>query len=86
MQPWLEIDLMNMTKITLARWVDKTLDQSLTKKKIKVGFRGIGIWPFNPKAMENKTQPTNIYTTRNSNGDRGGKDHYSSNNQVGQVI
>jgi hypothetical protein len=47
-------------KITLAKWVEKTLDQSLTKKKIKVGFRGIGIWPFNLKAMEKKTQLVNI--------------------------
>jgi hypothetical protein len=36
-----------LDKITLVRWVDKTLDQSLTKQNIKVGFRRIGIWPFN---------------------------------------
>jgi hypothetical protein len=27
-------------KITLARWVDKALNQSLTKQKVKVGFKG----------------------------------------------
>ncbi len=28
-----------LDKITLARWVDKALHQSLTKQNIKVGFR-----------------------------------------------
>jgi hypothetical protein len=30
-------------KCTLASWVDKSLDQSLSKKNIKSGFKGIGI-------------------------------------------
>ncbi len=38
-------------KITLTGWVDKALNQSLTKQNIKVRFKGIGIWPFNPKVM-----------------------------------
>jgi hypothetical protein len=48
------------------------------KQNIQGGFRWIGIWPF----MENKTQPINIYTIGNSNGDQGGEDHYSSDYQV----
>lgn len=28
-------------KITFVGWVDKALDQSLTKQNIKVGFKGI---------------------------------------------
>jgi hypothetical protein len=32
--------------------------------------------------MENKTQPINIYTIGNSNGDQGGEDHYSSYDQA----
>jgi len=28
-----------LDKITLARWVDKALHQSLTKQNIKVGFK-----------------------------------------------
>jgi hypothetical protein len=46
-------------KITFVGWVDIALNQLLTKQSIKVGFKGTRIWPFNPKAMENKTQPTN---------------------------
>ncbi len=62
--------------------MDKALNQSLTKQNIKVGFKGIGIWPFNPKAMENKTQPLSIYIVRNSNGDKGSEDHYSLDEQA----
>jgi hypothetical protein len=32
-----------LNKITLAIWVDKALDQSLTKQNIKVGFNVIRI-------------------------------------------
>jgi hypothetical protein len=34
---------------------------TLTKKNIKVGFKAIGIWPFNPKAMDNKTTFKNLH-------------------------
>jgi hypothetical protein len=39
----------------------------LTKKNIKVGFKAIGIWLFNPKAMDNKTQPSKIYIATSIN-------------------
>jgi hypothetical protein len=42
-------------KITFIRWVDKTLNQSLTKHNIKARSKAIGIWPLNLKAMTNKT-------------------------------
>jgi hypothetical protein len=42
--------------------------------------------PFNPKIMEKKTQLTNIYITRNSNGDLKGEDHYSSYDQMAIII
>jgi hypothetical protein len=56
-------------KIMFVGWVDKALDQLLTKQNIKVGFRETRIWPFNLKTMENKTQLSNIYIIGNSNGD-----------------
>ncbi len=40
---YIEID-----KIALARWVDKTLDLTLIIIDIMSGFKGIGIWSFNP--------------------------------------
>ncbi len=49
-------------KITLARWVDKTLDLALTRQNIMSGFKGIGIWPLNPKAMDSKTSLSTMYT------------------------
>jgi hypothetical protein len=62
-------------KITHVRWVDKALDHLLTKHNIKAGFKGTGIWPFNLKAMENKTQPISAYIVGNSNSDQGGENH-----------
>jgi hypothetical protein len=37
------------------------------KKKIKYGFITISIWPFNPKAMDGKTQPLEVYIATNMN-------------------
>jgi hypothetical protein len=44
-------------------WVNKALDTSLTQKNIKSGFRVTKIWPFNPKVMDEKIRPSEIYTT-----------------------
>jgi hypothetical protein len=41
-------------KVTLTRWMDTTLDQSLFLKNIKSGFKVMGIRPLNPKAMNEK--------------------------------
>ncbi len=48
----------------------------------KAGFRRRKIWPFNPKIMENKTPPTKVYASRNSNGGQQGEYHYSSDDQT----
>jgi hypothetical protein len=53
-------------KITFANWVDKALDAVLSKKNIKNGFKVIGIWPFNPKAMYGRTKPSELYTIKNN--------------------
>jgi hypothetical protein len=41
-------------KITLIGLVDQVLEQSLTNKNIKFGFKVIDIWPFNLKVMDSK--------------------------------
>ncbi len=46
---------MEPNEITLVEWVGQAINQSFTKKKIKDGFKATCIWPFNPKAMDNKT-------------------------------
>jgi hypothetical protein len=38
-----------LDKITLARWVNKALNQTFTRKNIIFG--STRIWPFNPKAI-----------------------------------
>jgi len=70
-----------LNKITLARWVNHAIDQSLTKKNMKVGFKATSIWPFNPKAMDNKTRPLEIYTTKNINHGNDQED-YTSDEQI----
>ncbi len=54
-------------KCILASWVDKSFDESLTQKNIKSGFKVRGIWPLNPKAMDHKIRPSNVYTTTLAN-------------------
>ncbi len=54
-------------KIAFANWVDKTLDVVLSKRKIKNGFKVIRIWPFNPKVMDGRTKPSELYATKDNN-------------------
>jgi hypothetical protein len=56
-----------LDKIILDKWVDQTLEQALTKRNIKFDFRVVGVWPLDPNAMNNKFQPSSLYTTRPSN-------------------
>jgi hypothetical protein len=39
-------------KITLARWVNKTLDLALIRQNIMLRLKGTWIWPLNPRAMD----------------------------------
>jgi hypothetical protein len=48
-------------KITLVGWVDRALEQPLTFKKSSFGFGATCIWPCNPKVMNSKIQPSQIY-------------------------
>lgn len=41
--------------------MDKALDQSLSKKNIKIELEGIKIWPLNAKAMDDKIKPSEMY-------------------------
>jgi hypothetical protein len=47
---------MEPNNITMVGWVDHAIDQSFINKNMKYGFKTTGIWPFNLKAMNNKTQ------------------------------
>jgi hypothetical protein len=51
-------------KIILVGWMDRVLDQTLNKRTFIWGFRAIGIWHVNFKAMDAKTQPSEIYITK----------------------
>jgi len=47
------------------------------KKKIK----SIKVWPLNPKAMDNKTKPSKVYTAVNLNKVRN-EEEYTKENEV----
>jgi hypothetical protein len=57
----------------------KALDQSLIKKNVKVGFKVTKIWPFNPKAMNEKK---NQHLHNNEFKYEEGEDHYTSKDEA----
>jgi hypothetical protein len=71
-----------LDKIILVGWVDRALDEFTTNKNILSRFKVTRIWPFNPKAMDAKIGPTNIYTIVNSNHEAKGEGHYTLDDEV----
>jgi hypothetical protein len=53
--------------VTLVGQVDKMFDQSLSKQNILKGFKATRVWPLNPRAMDDKTRPSSLYTTKANN-------------------
>jgi hypothetical protein len=49
----------------LVGWVDKTLDQALSRKNIILKFRSTGIWPLDPKTMDERTGLSSLYKVMN---------------------
>ncbi len=56
-----------LDKATFASQIDKALDLVLSKRNIKNGFQVIGIWPFNPKAMDGRTKSNELYIANHNN-------------------
>ncbi len=56
-----------LDKTTLIGWVDKTLNQSFTKKNIMLRFKVTGISRLNLSAMDEKKNHNNLYITMNTN-------------------
>jgi hypothetical protein len=51
-------------KYTFASWMDKALNQSLSKTNINSKqLKVTRIWPFNLKTVDNKTRPNEVYTS-----------------------
>ncbi len=48
-------------KATFVGWVDEALNMALSKRHIKNGFQITRIWPLNPKAMDGRTKPNELY-------------------------
>jgi hypothetical protein len=52
-------------KWVLVVWVDKVLDQAFSRKNIVLGFKSTRILPLEPKAMDERKRPNNLYTIVN---------------------
>jgi hypothetical protein len=52
------------------------------KEKIKARFKATSIWPFNPKAMDNKIQPWKIYNAISINNHGSDQKEYTSNEET----
>jgi hypothetical protein len=55
-----------LDKITLTNWVEKSIDQSLTKKDIILGFKVGGIWQLNLGTMHEKTILSSLHLVNNT--------------------
>jgi hypothetical protein len=51
-----------LDKLTLARWVDKALDLTLTRNNIMSRFKSTRIWPLNARAINSITDLSILYT------------------------
>ncbi len=56
--------LHELNKCTFVVWVDKVLNETLFLKNIMSEFRATRIWPFNPKAMDHKRRPSDVYISK----------------------
>jgi hypothetical protein len=49
------------SKEILASWVSAAFEKALTEKNVKSGFHTTCIFPFNPRAMDEKMGPSEFY-------------------------
>ncbi len=56
-----------LDKIKLVALVDKTLNKTLFKENIKIGFKVTSIQLLNLRAMNNKLLPSEMYIIANTN-------------------
>ncbi len=54
-------------KITLASYVDKALKQPLTKLRNRFRFRVTRIQPLNPRGINDKIKPSEVYIAKTNN-------------------
>jgi hypothetical protein len=53
---------LELNKITLAKWVDKVLQQYYKNETIKSRYRVCGIWPLNYVSMVKKFGSSEVFT------------------------
>jgi hypothetical protein len=65
--------------------VDKTLDQTLSRKNIISRFKSTRIWPLDLKAMDEITIPSRLYTILNQTKEEQNHDYQSNQEEDGEM-
>jgi len=66
-----------LDKIALVRQVNKAIDQTFIRN-IMLGFKGIRIWPFHPRAMDENINFNILYTLVNQTREENDDDYHSN--------
>jgi hypothetical protein len=74
-----------LDKISLARWVDKALDQALSRKNKISRFKNTRIWLLDPKAMNERIRPSSLYTIVNQIREDQDDDYQSNQEEDGEM-
>jgi hypothetical protein len=77
---YIEVD-----KIILEGWVDKTLDQNFWRKNIISGFKSKWIWPLDLKAMDEEIRPSSLYIVVNQIREEWNDDYQSNQEEDGEM-
>jgi hypothetical protein len=59
--PMVRRNCIELDKISLVVWVDKTLDQTFTRRNIILRFKTTRIWPLNLRVVDHKTSLSTLY-------------------------
>ncbi len=65
--------------------MNKALDQAFSRKNIISGFKNTGIWLLNPKAMDERTRPSSLYTLMNQTRKDQDDDYQSNQEEDGEM-
>jgi hypothetical protein len=74
-----------LDKIVLAGWVDKTLHQTFLRKNIILGFKSIRIWLLDLKVTYERTRFSNLYIIVNKTREEQDTDYKSNQGKDGEM-
>jgi hypothetical protein len=71
--------------MVLVGWVDKTLDQALSRKNIISKFKSTRIWPLDHKTMDEIIRLSSLYTILNQTREEQDHDYQSNQEEDGEM-